>query len=212
MATTEHMGGSVSLRRSGSLSLRRQHTTLYTPPSGKVAYSAFLPTSTALVFEQWTSTSDILGDTEIFYGTPGKGFLEWVDVASKTAHALDNLNGVGYLTTNSTHTDDAILNFGPTVNPVPSGGYAWVVFTSRRIYGNVATQGSLPERSAKLQRHHWHHHQEAVGRSDRSERATGNRSQPSRVLHSRPGAVRRQLTWLLDRRSVPRQWHDLRKW
>jgi hypothetical protein len=25
------------------------------------------------------------------------------------------------------------------VNPVPSGGYAWVVFTSRRMYGNVAT-------------------------------------------------------------------------
>ena len=25
------------------------------------------------------------------------------------------------------------------MNPVPSGGYAWVVFTSRRLYGNVAT-------------------------------------------------------------------------
>ncbi len=31
------------------------------------------------------------------------------------------------------------MNFEPTVNPVPSGGYAWVVFTSRRLYGNVAT-------------------------------------------------------------------------
>ena len=26
----------------------------------------------------------------------------------------------------------------PTVNPVASGGYAWVVFTSRRMYGNEA--------------------------------------------------------------------------
>ncbi len=26
------------------------------------------------------------------------------------------------------------------MNPVASGGYAWVVFTSRRMYGNVATQ------------------------------------------------------------------------
>jgi hypothetical protein len=25
------------------------------------------------------------------------------------------------------------------MNPIPSGGYVWVVFTSRRMYGNVAT-------------------------------------------------------------------------
>lgn len=37
------------------------------------------------------------------------------------------------------HADDVNLNYEPTVNPVASGGYAWVVFTSRRMYGNVAT-------------------------------------------------------------------------
>ncbi|MBP9112230.1 MAG: hypothetical protein KBF88_05440, partial [Polyangiaceae bacterium] len=31
------------------------------------------------------------------------------------------------------------LNYEPTINPVVSGGYAWVVFTSRRLYGNIAT-------------------------------------------------------------------------
>ena len=31
------------------------------------------------------------------------------------------------------------MNYEPTVNPVASGGYAWVVFTSRRMYGSVAT-------------------------------------------------------------------------
>ena len=31
------------------------------------------------------------------------------------------------------------MNYEPTVNPVASGGYAWVVFTSRRMYGNEAT-------------------------------------------------------------------------
>jgi hypothetical protein len=36
---------------------------------------------------------------------------------------------------------DEKLNYEPTVNPVPSGGYAWVVFTSRRLYGNIATRG-----------------------------------------------------------------------
>jgi hypothetical protein len=37
------------------------------------------------------------------------------------------------------HADDVDLNYEPTVNPVASGGYAWVVFTSRRMYGNEAT-------------------------------------------------------------------------
>jgi hypothetical protein len=36
------------------------------------------------------------------------------------------------------HGDDVNLNYEPTVNPVASGGYAWVVFTSRRMYGNEA--------------------------------------------------------------------------
>lgn len=36
------------------------------------------------------------------------------------------------------HADDVNLNYEPTVNPIASGGYAWVVFTSRRMYGNVA--------------------------------------------------------------------------
>lgn len=59
---------------------------------------------------------------------------------------LDRLNGKGYLplgAAGSEHDDrtkEETLNYEPTVNPVPSGGYAWVVFTSRRRYGNVATQ------------------------------------------------------------------------
>jgi hypothetical protein len=41
-------------------------------------------------------------------------------------------------TMNPLHDDDANQNYEPTVNPIASGGYAWVVFTSRRMYGNVA--------------------------------------------------------------------------
>jgi hypothetical protein len=37
------------------------------------------------------------------------------------------------------HADDQQLNFEPNVTPISSGGYYWVVFTSRRLYGNVAT-------------------------------------------------------------------------
>jgi hypothetical protein len=62
----------------------------------------------------------------------------WIakDAATKDARSLANANGVG-LPTNTDHPDDSQLNYQPTVNPVPSGGYYWVVFTSRRIYGNL---------------------------------------------------------------------------
>jgi hypothetical protein len=36
------------------------------------------------------------------------------------------------------HSNDVNLNYEPTVNPIPAGGYVWVVFTSRRMYGSVA--------------------------------------------------------------------------
>jgi hypothetical protein len=39
----------------------------------------------------------------------------------------------------TSHEDDVNLNYEPTVNPVAGGGYAWVVFTSRRRYAHVAT-------------------------------------------------------------------------
>ncbi len=39
----------------------------------------------------------------------------------------------------TSHENDVNHNYEPTVNPVGGGGYAWVVFTSRRRYGNVAT-------------------------------------------------------------------------
>ena len=62
----------------------------------------------------------------------------WVakDALIKDARALTNANGVA-LPTNADHPNDTQLNYQPTVNPVPSGGYYWVVFTSRRIYGNL---------------------------------------------------------------------------
>jgi hypothetical protein len=39
------------------------------------------------------------------------------------------------------HTTDTVHNYEPNVNPVASGGYFWVVFTSRRAYGNIAQSG-----------------------------------------------------------------------
>jgi hypothetical protein len=127
-------------------------TTAYTPPSGDtVVWPSFFPTNDGLVFELQTryngrdfggTRADCDPDTSagcMSLGTQGE--LWWIDQATKTPTRLDQANGYMYLPTNSAtnHATDWELNYEPTVNPVASGGYAWVVFTSRRMYGNVAT-------------------------------------------------------------------------
>jgi hypothetical protein len=121
--------------------------TIYTPPSGYTVWPSFLPASNAIVFELETVSNGRWGETRKCPGgsscsNPGtQAQLWWVDVATKQAVPLSNLNGVGYLpmASEAGHADDTVFNYEPTVNPVPSGGYAWVVFTSRRLYGNIAT-------------------------------------------------------------------------
>ena len=100
------------------------------------------------------------------------------------------------------HAADATLNYEPTVNPVPSGGYAWVVFTSRRMYGNVATIDpfwsdprdhdiSATPTTKKL----W------VAAIDLNA-PPGTDPEPPGVLPARAGAPRGQLARLLGRRPV----------
>ncbi len=120
---------------------------LYTPPGGQsVTWSSFFPSSSGIVFEnQLSDSGGGWGNT----WDQNTGEIWWIDVTSGSAHRLDQLNGYGasgsvYLPDNAagmaTHTaaQDATLNYEPTVNPIGSGGYVWVVFTSRRMYGNVA--------------------------------------------------------------------------
>jgi hypothetical protein len=143
--------------------------TLVTPPTGHAYWPSYIPGSTGLIYEVETVSNgrDVAGTrsqcdipstaqggdgTSIDSNLPchSEGThaqLWWVDLKTKIATPLDALNGVSgsttYLPPHPTYTgglgDDSTLNYEPTVNPVPSGGYAWVVFTSRRLYGNVAT-------------------------------------------------------------------------
>jgi hypothetical protein len=73
------------------------------------------------------------------------GDLDAVDVASKTVTPLDAANGIAngvpYLPYG---TAEAHLNYEPTTLPVAVGGYYWVVFTSRREYGNTITDANDP--------------------------------------------------------------------
>jgi hypothetical protein len=111
--------------------------TLNTPTSGTDLFPAFLPTNDAVIFEHEVMSDGEFGATR----NGARGELWWVDLKSHNAVPLTNLNGGTYLPTGGTnHTQDTTLQYEPTVNPVASGGYAWVVFTSRRLYGNVATQ------------------------------------------------------------------------
>jgi len=112
--------------------------TLNTPASGtRDLFPAFLPTSDAVIFEHEVANDGEFGATR----NGSRGELWWVDLKTHNAVPLATLNGAAYLPTGGTnHTADGTLDYEPTVNPVASGGYAWVVFTSRRLYGNVATQ------------------------------------------------------------------------
>jgi hypothetical protein len=130
-------------------------TTMYTPAAGAgtVVWPSFFPTNDGAVFELQTryngrdfggTRADCDPDTSSSCATAGlgtQGELWWIDQATKTGTRLDQANGYMYLPTNAAnnHATDWELNYEPTMNPVASGGYAWVVFTSRRMYGNVAT-------------------------------------------------------------------------
>ncbi len=114
---------------------------LYTPPdlTKPVTWSSFLPDGKGVIFEVELETHEFG-----FTRNQNKGELWWIDLATKTATRLANANGVGLPTDGAAGKHpaglDATLNYEPTVNPIASGGYAWVVYTSRRMYGNVATQ------------------------------------------------------------------------
>lgn len=103
-------------------------------------WPSFLPTNDSLVFEK-----EVKSTGELFATRNGaEGELWWADVATGTAHALDAANGSSggsmYLPTGpNNHGTDTELGYEPTVSPITSGGYAWMVFTSRRMYGSVAT-------------------------------------------------------------------------
>jgi hypothetical protein len=111
-----------------------------------VGFPSFVPTNDALVMQLQLEACATDTQGPSYVGTFNvHGEIWWTDVATATQHRLDALNGYGpsgasYLPTGpNNHTDDTKLNYEPTVNPAPSGGYAWVVFTSRRLYGNTAT-------------------------------------------------------------------------
>jgi hypothetical protein len=128
-------------------------------PSEVVGWPSFLPDSHGVLYGSGTAY-DTGGSTDTAQLRHYCGELQWVDTATKLAAPLDLLNGYGpgkqpYLpfagvpdpdTANGfdspCNTQDLHMNYEPTVLPVAVGGYYWVVFTSRRAYGNFIWQGT----------------------------------------------------------------------
>lgn len=141
---------------------------LVTPTTGPSVYPAFLPTSeNGIVYQVETRTSPNGGygytrhdcECSTYYGATGE--LWWVGTgATPLAARLNKLNGYdaagtgGILPVDPTKGHAGVggtmgpagagfyeqrYNYEPAVLPQTIGGYSWVLFTSRRAYGNVAT-------------------------------------------------------------------------
>lgn len=129
------------------------YQTLVTSPNKIVAWPTFTADGKAVVFHEgdhFDTGQHADGDTL----GPRYADLKWVDVATKTVAALDALNGFrknagGVLETYLPYgeAEDAHLNYEPTILPVAVGGYYWVVFTSRRSFGNTIYSGPNSLRS-----------------------------------------------------------------
>ncbi len=141
--------------------------TLVTPASGqRIGYPVFTPDDKGLLFETQVRTSQ--SDSVMVTRNGARSELWWVNLEGVATpvplNALNGKDGVGnaYVpigpnnhgiagasdprsSYDETGFDDTTLNYEPTVLPVVSGGYAWVVFTSRREYGNMLQ--SVPWRS-----------------------------------------------------------------
>ena len=79
-------------------------------------------------------------------GSKGELWLTTSNVTTPKLVRLSAANGTNaggtYIPTganNHTATIEPVLNYEPTTAPQQIGGYYWVAFTSRRLYGNVAT-------------------------------------------------------------------------
>jgi hypothetical protein len=112
--------------------------------SAKVAaWPSFLADSAGIVFHEGDAF-----DTDKYQGGPLYADLRMVDSSTKQVNSLASLNG--YTASGTFYlpygaAEEEHLDYEPSVLPVPVGGYYWVLFTSRRTYGNtIAPGGTVP--------------------------------------------------------------------
>jgi hypothetical protein len=134
---------------------------LYTPTELYSVWPTFLPPGqNGIVFQNevtangrdWAGTRSTCDGTGTCNNIGATGEIWWVSTGTTpVATKLSNLNGGSYMprsagganyhgtsAQNSTYYEE-VYNYEPAALPVTIGGYSWVAFTSRRLYGNVAT-------------------------------------------------------------------------
>jgi hypothetical protein len=134
---------------------------LYTPSALYAVWPTFLPPGqNGIVFQNeitsngrdWAGTRSQCDGTGSCNNVGATGELWWVSTGTTpVATKLSNLNGGSYMprsagganyhgtaSQNATYYEE-VYNYEPAALPVTIGGYSWVAFTSRRLYGNVAT-------------------------------------------------------------------------
>jgi hypothetical protein len=121
------------------------------------AWPFFTPDSARVVFAAGSRPDFVSQVPDPLLGPPamtplGSGHLMIADLASGMVWKLDSANGYAggksYLPAGEDRDNN--LEFFPTVSPLSGGGFAWVLFTSRRTYGNLWTTKSDDPTSKKI--------------------------------------------------------------
>jgi len=123
--------------------------------SNLMGWPSFTPDGKFIVYDHHQGTNS----EGTNYGTWGaqRSALEMVDATTKDVYTLNALNGLDqsnqpYLPFGA---DDENRNFEPNVLPLASGGYFWVVFTSRRQYGNTINSTETGDYGQDIRKKLW---------------------------------------------------------
>ena len=102
---------------------------LDSPQGGRhLSWPAFTPDNQYVIFQ------DGQGDDLVTWGS-NTAVLRAISTSTGEIKTLANLNAEGFAPPQGAR--DQNLNFEPTVLPIASGGYFWVMMTSRRTFGNT---------------------------------------------------------------------------
>jgi len=110
-----------------------------------VAWPSFLPDATGIVYHEGDSFDSYVFMNNPIPSGPQYAEIRLVETADRTVKTLDALNGHlpgGALYLPYGAAIEGRMNYEPNAIPVAVGGYFWVLFTSRRAYGNTVSPGS----------------------------------------------------------------------
>jgi hypothetical protein len=97
-------------------------------PNQRIAWPTITPDSQWVLYSRTQGADTRIGNADLYFASA---------VTPNQEVRLAKLDGDGYPF--AAGSRDLSWNFEPSFAPVAAGGYFWVVFTSRRTYGNILT-------------------------------------------------------------------------